>query len=69
MYAEKREGFRRGGKENEFERRKSIETYRKYKNWPNMSLFIVRVFSAYYLLYFSLFYYFIKRNSILLSIK
>ena len=28
----KREGFGRGGRENEFKRRESVETYRKCKN-------------------------------------
>ena len=37
--------------------RDSVKTYRKCKNWSNMSLFIV--LWAYYLFYFSLFYYFI----------
>ena len=44
VYVEKRKNFRRERKENEFGRkRESIETYHKYENWHNISLFIVRV--------------------------
>ena len=49
MFAGKREGFWRRRKENKF---KSVETYHKCKNWPNIPLFIVRVLSAYFLLFF-----------------
>ena len=40
--------------------RESVETNHKCKNWPNISLFIARILSTYYLLYFSLFYYLYK---------
>jgi len=52
-----------------FRGRESVEMYRQCENWPSMSLFITRLFRAYFLLYFPLFYPFIKRNSILLPIK
>jgi len=47
-------------------RRRSVKTYRQSKNWPNVSLFMARVLSAYYLLYF---FIFINKNSILFHIK
>jgi len=47
--------------------RESIETYGQSGNWPNMSLFIARVLSAYYLLYFSLFLLFYKKELYFIS--
>ena len=56
MYVGKREDFGRRERKNEFEKRENIKMYRKCKKWPNISLFIGRVLSTCYLLYFFLFY-------------
>ena len=48
-------------------RRRSIETYRQFENWPNVTLFIARVLPTYYLLYF--FIILLKKNFILFPIK
>ena len=56
MYAGKREDFGREERKMNLRERENVGTYSKCKNWHNMSLFIVRVFSAYYLFYF---FYFI----------
>jgi len=52
VYAGKREGFGEEKGKMNLRGRESLDTSHKYKNWPNMSLFIARVLSAYCLLYF-----------------
>ena len=64
-YVRKWEGFERRRWENEIERKRRYRVYRQ----SILFLFIARVLTTYYLLYLFIFYYFIKKNSILFPIK
>ena len=55
VYAGKGEGFGRGEGKMNLRGRESIEIYRQSQNWPNMSLFIDIILSAYFLLYLFIF--------------
>jgi len=61
---EKREGFGRMRRENEFKRKRKHRDYRQSKNWPNMSLFIVRYSQPIIYSIFSLFLLFYKKKDL-----
>ena len=68
-YAGKREGFGRRKRENKIERKRGRRKYRQFENWPKMPLFIARVLTDYYLLYFFFVYYFLNKYSSIFPIK
>jgi len=51
VYAEKERVLTGGEGKTNLRERESVEMYHESKNSPNMSLFIVTILSAYYLLY------------------